>query len=651
MSKGSKAREIMAQKLTKITIIVLLICSLAVLATAFSLGGVAYAADGKIDVVVTAEFENGEKIWSASVDNVSFWAAQGEFFIKEELYYSLKQSLSGVLLQKRVITSDTKTSFDSDAESWNANDYFDFTFIFPSMGTVSANKTSITYTKGESDAVISVEDSSAVVGFWSSRLDYRKVGATDTKQTYSDIFSTSVSFGSGVNAGAYEVGYTAIERFMFDNKWFDVERKSTDTINFTIGKATLPVPTINTVEAEYGISVSQVSSRIRNSITDEAFLSTGSGHFILCDSQTDALFDGATDKGTIVPTPRAQEYILKYNFESASGNYFTLENISVRLHVAPRRITVRISDVYTLVGEDLIPIENVGYTIDDSLVGSDTQADLGVRLNCSADKDTPGVYPITASFDNPYYEAVSASIYGGFVQYGRYMVFTKRVSATAPDGNIFEIYYDKGFVEIKTAKITLIDAQSAIDGKKIVCAYKIELADNDGNVIEPDGDYYVSWKGTINDAKYISIGLDDKLEEVGAYINGVPLSKDNCEIYFYVDDVVPTSRKGWLDILLVSLATLFALGLIVVIVSCRKAMTIGDVLHDSSVYTREIDAKTDDCAKNEQNLQANDTGKIATESVVKSDVSPVSNTAKKQRHGKANKLKNAARKNAEEDNE
>lgn len=640
----------MARKLTKIAIIAMLICLSAVLATAFSLEGVAYAADGKIDVVVTAEFENGEKVWYASVDNVSFWAAQGEFFIEEKLYYSLKQSLSGVLFQKGVITSETKASFDSDPTSWNANDYFDFTFVFPSMGTVSANKNSVTYTKGESDAVISVENASAIVGFWASRLDYRKADSTDTKQTYSDIFSTSVAFGGGVSAGEYEVGYTAIERFMFDGKSFDVERKSANVVNFTIGKATLPSPTINTVEAEYGISVSQVSSRIGNSIADKEFLSTGSGQFILCDTQTDSLFDGATDNASIIPAPRAQEYILKYNFESASGNYFPLENITVRLHVAPRKITVRISDVYTLVGEDLISPENVGYTIDGALVGGDTQADLGVRLNCSADKDKPGVYPITASFDNPYYEAVSASAYGGFVQYGRYMVFTKRVSATAPDGAIFEVYYDKGFVEIKTAKITLIDAQSAIDGKRIVCAYRIELADNDGKVIESEGNYYVSWKGVVNNAKYVSIGLDGKLEEAGAYINGVPLSKDNCEIYFYIDDVVPTSRKGWLDILLVSLATLFALGLAVIVVSCRKAMTIGDILHDSSVYERETEAKTADCANIKQNREEIPSSKNGTDNVAKADVLSTLNTAKKQRHGKANKLKKAARKNAEEDN-
>lgn len=363
---------------------------------------------------------------------------------------------------------------------------------------------------------------------------------------------------------------------------------------------------MNVVEAEYGVTVAQISSRIRGAIGDEEFLSTGSGDFILRDAQTDAIFDGVTNKGALIPVPREQEYTLVYDFESDSGNYFTLENISVKLHVNPRKITVRISDVYTLAGEDLIPLENVGYTIDDALVGNDTEDDLGMRLNCSADKDAAGVYPITATFDNHYYEAVSASIHGGFVQYGRYMVFAKRVSATAPDGTVFDVYYDKGFVEIKTAKITLIDAQSALDGKKITCAYRIELADNDGNVIDPDGNYYVSWKGTINDAKYVSIGLDNALEEVSAYTGGVPLSKDDCEIYFYVDDIAPASRQGWVDVLLVSLATLFAVGLVAVVVSCRKAMKIGDVLHDTSVYERKTGTSTDDCANTAQETQEKD---------------------------------------------
>ncbi len=596
----------MAQRLTKITIIVLLICISAVLATAFSLGGVAYATDGKIGVVVTASFENGAKVWNASVDDTNVWTAQGEFFTREEVYYSFKQSLSDVLFQRGVISSDEKDSFDRDAKSWDANLYFDFSFVFPSMGNVSANKTSITYTKDASDAVVSVEGASAIFEFWSSRLDYRKVGTTDTKRQSSDVYSTSIAFGNGIDAGEYQIGYTAIERFTFDGKVFDVERAGANEITLSIGKATLTAPQVNTIEAEYGATVAQISSRVIGAIDDEEFLSTGSGRFILNEAQTDAIFDGVTDKGALIPTPREQEYTLVYDFESYSGNYFTLENISVKLHVNPRKITVRISDVYTLAGEDLIPLESVGYTIDGSFVGEDTKEDLGARLNCSADKDIPGVYPITATFDNPYYEAVSASIYGGFVQYGRYMVFAKRESVTAPDGTVFDVYYDKGFVEIKTAKITLIDAQSALDGKKITCAYRIELADNDGNVIEPDGNYYVSWKGTMNGAKYVSIGLDNAPEEVSAYTGGVPLSKDACEIYFYVDDIVPASRQGWVDVLLVSLATLFALGLIAVVVSCRKAMKIGGILHDNSVYERKIDISTIDCANTALDEQEND---------------------------------------------
>lgn len=69
----------MAHRLTKITIIVLLICISAVLATAFSLDGVVCAADGKIGVVVTASFENDAKVWNASVDDTCVWTAHGEF--------------------------------------------------------------------------------------------------------------------------------------------------------------------------------------------------------------------------------------------------------------------------------------------------------------------------------------------------------------------------------------------------------------------------------------------------------------------------------------------------------------------------------------------------------------------------------------------
>ena len=119
-----KREGIMAHRLTKITIIVLLICISAVLATAFSLDGVVCAADGKIGVVVTASFENDAKVWNASFDDTRFWTALGELCNGDKVYYSFNQSVPAGLFQRGGISSDDKNSFDRNAASWDVKRYF-----------------------------------------------------------------------------------------------------------------------------------------------------------------------------------------------------------------------------------------------------------------------------------------------------------------------------------------------------------------------------------------------------------------------------------------------------------------------------------------------------------------------------------------------
>ena len=634
--KRRKREADMSDRITKIAIFVLLICMSAVLASAFSCENVAFASDEKIDAIVSVRLDGEGKVWYLTVGSDTAEIGKGDFFDGEKVYYSLKNAFANTLFDKGVITSDQKAAYIENASSWDVNAYFDVQFVFPAMSEITSNAEEMTYTNDDAKGVdFSVESTPSVVGFWSSRLDYNKAGESGVKHKYSSASFYSITLGNGVGAGEYNVKYVAAEKFEFDGKEFVVERASANSARFTIKKATLSAPTVNTIEVEYGTSVSTIASMISGAIEDEAFLSAGSGTFVSSGSQSDAIFDGVLDKGAVIPQPRDAEYTVKYDFESASGNYLPVQDIEVKIVVKPRKITVRISDVYTLVGEDLISIENIGYTVDGTLVGGDTQDDLGVRLVCNADKDAPGVYPITATFENHKYEAESKSASSDFVQYGRYMVFTRRVSATAPDGTIFEVYYDKGFVEIKTVVVTALDAVSTLEGKKIVCAYRIELADNFGNVIVPEGEYYVSWKGAMNDAKYVCIGEGKNVQDISAYSGGAALTGDNCEIFFYVDDIADRGQDDWIDIVLISLAVLFAACVVMMILCRNKATMIGSVLHDTSVYVRENGTLNADCAQTVQNEEQKEDCK-------KEKNAPAA-PAKKQRHGKANKQRKAAR--------
>lgn len=634
--KRRKREADMSKNTTKIAIFVLLICMSAVLASAFSCENVAFASDEKIDAVVSVRLDGEGKVWTLTVGSDTAEIGKGDFFDGEKVYYSLKNALANTLFDKGVIASDQKDAYVENATDWDANAYFDVQFVFPAMSEITSSAEGMTYTNDATKAVdFSVETASSIVGFWSSRLDYIKAGESVVKHKYSSASFYSIALGDGVGSGEYSVKYVATEKFEFDGKEFIVERSSANSAHFTIKKATLAVPKVNTIEVEYGTSVSIVASMISSAIEDEEFLSAGSGTFELSDSQSDAIFDGVSDKSAVIPEPRDAEYTVKYDFESASGNYLPVQDIEVKIVVKPRKITVRISDVYTLVGEDLIPIENIGYVIDGALVGGDVQEDLGVRLVCNADKDTPGVYSITATFDNPKYEAVCKSASSDFVQYGRYMVFTRRVSATASDGTIFEVYYDKGFVEIKTVVVTALDAVSTLEGKKIVCAYRIELADNFGNVIVPDGEYYVSWNGAMNDAKYVCIGEGKNVQDISAYSGGIALTSGNCEIFFYADDIADKGQDDWMDIVLISLAVLFAACVIMMILCRGKAAMIGGILRDTSVYVRENDTLNADCVQTAQNEEH----KESREKEKNEPAAPI----KKQRHGKANKQRKAAR--------
>lgn len=619
----------MLKKLSKIAIFAMLICISAVLTTAFLSDGIAMASDDKIQITLNAQVADSHLQWNISGDDS--WQESGEWFGNGDdgVLFKFKSHLAEVLFSGGKIDADTKAAYSENPTEWNANDYFDVEFSFCGLGYVVAenDKTTIKYTRSDSDITLQASDTNPIVSNFSSiGVDYCKLGQSTHVQT------SSLRFGNGVDVGEYDVSVVAYEEFSFDGRDYRIQRRSENSIRCTIEKANLPIPEIQVVQATYGTTAANISAFIRGNISNSEFLNTGTGEFSLCDAQTDSVFDGVNDKTAVIPSVKDGTYLFKFDYDPSSANYNGLQNIEVLVKIVPKSVTIWVSDVYTLVGQQK-DIDQSGYRVEQNdLVVGDTVENLGVKLVCEADVNTVGNYMIKAEFDNRNYTPQCRNNYDQFAEGGKYMVFPQSITVTSPDGEVFEIYREGGFIEIKSAKIRILDGQSAIADRKIIRGYRIELIDGDGNVVDNKEKYYVSWSGDMNGAQYVGVGQGTTLVDVSEVSNGVALDKDNCEMYFYVDDFKPTNDEyGWQNILLISLATLFAIGLTAVWIGCRKAMTIGDVLHDCSVYMRKIEDKNADCADIIVNQTKNETQSIRKESV---------EIPKRQRHGKANKQKN-----------
>lgn len=638
------------RKAIKIMISVLLICLSAVLTTAFfgaehSLDGIANAANDKIGVTVYAVDDSSAIKWSAKIGETEVWMGSGEWYVNESLgaVHSFKTSLLEYLSDNGVIDSMAKATFENDG--WNANDYYSVDFVFPTISGITSNgKTDMVYTRDGSDIYIDAQPK-AIIGFGKSCLDFVEKNGTKNGKTYSANFSTSIAFGNGVDVGEYEVRYVAYETFTFDDKTYEVARYSDDCVYITVRKADLTMPSVDLVQVEYGTSVSEISTKIKDFVSDKSFVKNGDV-FSLRDNQPDSSFDGVSDIGSVIPSVKDGGYTLAYDFTSASGNYNTVENIEVGVVVKPRKIIVRIPDVVSLVGEALKPLDQIAYTLDGTLVGADSQSDLGVKIVCDADGDVAGVYTIYAAFDNPNYEADSKNALSPFIAGGRYMVFTRKVDAVAPDGTSFQVYCDEGFILFKDVKITVLQALRTVPDRRIVRAYRIELTDDAGKVVMPDGKFYVSWSGDMDGAQYVSIG-EGQLFDIGLFSGGAELDKNNCELYFYVDDYTTKGNESkWQTILLVSVAVLFVFGIAALWLGCRQAMRIGSLLRDGSVYTRESIQDSNDAVLSQQGVDSDKTQRKPCDYVKNESISSQANRDetevlhKKQRHGKANKQRN-----------
>lgn len=135
------------------------------------------------------------------------------------------------------------------------------------------------------------------------------------------------------------------------------------------------------------------------------------GHFVPSGAQTDAAFADVFDVAAVMPSARDTSYTVFFDYVSKSGNYINVTDIPVQVTVQKREVYVYISDAFSLVGEDLVPLESVEFYVDATkLANGDKISDLGISLYYSDDvnKDVASnSYRIYAACSNTNYTVVS----------------------------------------------------------------------------------------------------------------------------------------------------------------------------------------------------------------------------------------------------
>ena len=445
-----------------------------------------------------------------------------------------------------------------DAAHGNLTEYYDIEFQLPLISQPTLDKTSAEYST--SSGITVSADYTAVISVSATRLQYKNVQSEE----YSDLYAQSAGGGllfAGVDVGEYDVRYAVTETFEFDGATRVAIRYS-EPVRCSVTKATLEKPIFQDLTIVYGDSVGKITSNLKSLVTDEKMISDG-GEFLPSAEQTDEVFANVTNVADFMLPASDRQYTLLFDYIAGSVNYENVENIQVIVSVGKRDVYVYISDAFSLVGEDLIPLENVEFYVDESrLAAGDDVASVGVTLYYSDDvnKDVASnAYRIYATCSNRNYTAVSRNINSTFVDGGRYVVYPKEVAISAPDGRTFIVSSDEGFANFKTARVEVVSVEGikSYDGAQAICAYRIVLTDNYGNVVEPEEPYYVAWTSNPDGAKWLAVEGENALLDIES-VGGV-LKFDRAEnvIAFYGEP--PVESFEWTSATIALLAIACAL--------------------------------------------------------------------------------------------
>lgn len=536
------------------TIFIVLVCAfIALFAVAiFVQAPVANAQDKPRFVVKTQDGQS----WELYLDGakLDYACASGSFIdiVNPDKAYSivLYKAIKKELVARGIIGEDIES---------NLNEYYDIEFHLPPLAEPTLDKESARYSV--SSGITVTCEHAAAVNETSSRLQY-KAADGEYKDLYAQSTGANKLLFAGADVGEYDVRYVVTETVNFDGKTHIVTRYSPSK-HCAVTKATLDKPSFDGLSVVYGESVGQIAGRLKALVTDEKMISDG-GHFVPSGAQTDAAFVGVGDVAAVMPSARDTSYTVFFDYVSKSGNYINVTDIPVQVTVQKREVYVYISDAFSLVGEDLVPLESVEFYVDATkLADGDKISDLGISLYYSDDvnKDVASnSYRIYAACSNTNYTVVSRNRHSVFVDGGRYVVYPKEVEITADDGRKFVVSSDEGFANFKTAKVEIVATEGvkAYDGARAIAAYKVVLTDNYGNVVEPKEPYFVAWTNAPSGAKWIAVEGENALLDLEALGGVLKFDTATNVIAFYGEP--PVERFEWtaVTIALLTVATMLA---------------------------------------------------------------------------------------------
>lgn len=553
--------------------------------------------------------ENGVD-WTLSLngENVDGAECSGRFTdtsnsVAKRMYESIKQSLRDMGL-------------DVPAEGdFVVAEHCDIAFELPSISSqVDANEAAY-----GSDGVFFKQDINDVISTPRVYFEYRKKGDEQWQEAQAYFTIGGYRFGRGIDVGEYEVRIVATETFLFeateDGEQIQYSAKRCGQIvDCRITKADLILSKSADKEITYGTSIADVANVLRLSDFCDMQLD---GRFVLSDTQTDEELLSATDKNSAYLGVKDGGHVVYFDFIPSSDNYNILKNAKVQIAVKPRSLYVRIRDAYSLVGEELYTPE---YQIVSPLVAGDGVESLGVRIENDADKDVASMtYKTLVRFSNPNYVADCHSHESQFANYGRYFVYAKQIEVVADDGQKFYVFYGGGLVDV-SIKVVRVEIEN-IYGKPLVCAYRFDFIDENGEVATPDG-FSVSWQSVQDGVEYFAV-YGGELSNIS--VGNVTLSKENNVLCFFEGEktggALTPANVALIAVCCVLACVLVALCVVAGMIVQRHNADMR--MLKKHVYTRETWAKTADCANNAktENRKAKENGE-----------------PKKLRHGKKNKL-------------
>lgn len=492
--------------------------------------------------------------WTLSLngENVDGAECSGRFTdtsnsVAKRMYESIKQSLRDMGL-------------DVPAEGdFVVAEHCDIAFELPSISSqVDANEAAY-----GADGVFFKQDINDVISTPRVYFEYRKKGDEHWQEAQAYFTIGGYRFGRGVDVGEYEVRIVATETFLFeateDGEQIQYSAKRCGQIvDCRITKADLILTKSADKEITYGTSVADVASVLRLSDFCDMQLD---GRFVLSDTQTDEELLSATDKNSAYLGVKEGGHVVYFDFIPSSENYNILKNAKVQIAVNPRSLYVRIRDAYSLVGEEL---STPDYQIVSPLVAGDGVESLGVRIENDADKDVASMtYKTLVRFSNPNYVADCHSYESQFANYGRYFVYAKQIEVVADDGQKFYVFYGGGLVDV-SIKVVRVEIEN-VYGKPLVCAYRFDFIDENGEVATPDG-FSVSWQSVQDGIEYVAV-YGGEIADIN--VKSVTLSKDSNMLCFFEGERAASALSG-ANVALIAVCCVLACVLVALCIAYKK---------------------------------------------------------------------------------